>query len=105
VKVKALVVILVAADGCDGPTEIAHPLVFFGDDIQRFYAVAVVDAGEFALVVEVVEDLVAFHDIGGDVAGGEFGVVVKEAFAVDQDPGDGLALGGDIAAGVHLYTR
>jgi hypothetical protein len=65
VEVEAFVVILVGSDGCDGPAEIAHPLIFFGNDIQRLYPVAVVDAGEFALVVEVIEDLVTFHDIGG----------------------------------------
>jgi len=105
VEIETFVIVLVGADARDGPAEIAYSFIFFRDDIECLDPVAVVDAGEFALIVEVVEDLVSFYDIGGDITGGQFGIIVEESFAVDQHAGYGFSLGDDIAAGVHFHAR
>ena len=105
VEVDAFVVILVGADRRRPSGRSSRPVDLLGDDIQGLYAVAVIDAGEFALVVEVVEDLVAFDDVGGYVAGGEFRVIIEEPFAIYEDTGNGFALCGDVAAAIDRHAR
>ena len=103
-KVETFVVGLVGACSGDGPSEVPLASVPAGDDVDRLDPVAIVKAGKFTLVVEVIEDLVFFHDVRWQSTGGQLGVVSKEAFAIDQYPRHFLALGGDVAAGIHLYT-
>lgn len=42
---------------------------------------------------------------GGEIAGGQLGIVAEEAFAVDEDAGHRLPGMGDIAAIIHLHPR
>ena len=65
---------------------------------------AVVDAGEFGLLALLVDDLDLLDELGGDVLGGQLGVVQEEGLAVDGYLGDGLAVGGDGAVLVHLHA-
>src|ERR1700722_4702229 len=103
-EIEAFVIGFIRSGAPYRPAKIPLALVLAGDDIDGLDPVAVIKTGELALVIQVIEDLVFLDNLRGYIPGGQLGIVAKKALAVDQQPGDGLPLRRDIAAGVDLHA-
>ena len=81
-----------------------HHALLHGE-VNDGFVVAVVNAGKFGLFALLLDDLDLLHQLGGEVAGGQLGVVQEESLAVDGDFLDGFAVGGDAAVFAYFNAR
>ena len=80
-----------------------HALLDTEVDDRLFFPV--IDAGEFGLLGLFLHHLHLLHQFGGDVLGGQLGVVQEEGLSVDGYLGDGLTVGSDGSVFGHLDPR
>ena len=73
-------------------------------EVYHRLVLSVVDAGEFGLLALLFHHLHFLDEFGGDVLGGQLGVVQEEGLSVDGNLGDGFTVGRDGAVFVHLHA-
>ena len=78
--------------------------VAFGDQVNGLVTLTIVDTRKSRLVRLPVEELHTVYHVGGQIAGGHFGVVAKERLAIQQHPLHIPSLCFHIAIAVYLHA-
>src|ERR1700754_144160 len=105
VEIYTFIIVFIRSGAGHEFSEIAFPAVLLCDDVDCLDPVAIIKAGKFTLIAEVVKDLDLVDDIGRQVAGRQLGIITEETFSIHHYPGNRLTLRRDIPAFVYLYAR